>query len=217
MTALIKRTALRFAPAIVALAGALALGGCSVFGGPAAPEPEYSVVLSDPPYEIRDYPALVLVKTPVGGDDNAAFRRLFAYISGRNGGAREIAMTAPVLQSEGERTEIAMTAPVLMSGADDSGEMAFILTDDFTLETAPVPADPAVTLGTLPARRVAVITFNGWALDRTVAKHRRMLQDWVDARSLTAISPPETAQYNPPWTLPTFRRNEVQIPIAPPG
>ena len=182
---------------VAVLCGALALGACSAFGGKAAPEPEYTQVQASAPFEIRDYPELVLVKTTMNGADDPAFMRLFRYISGENSGKREIAMTAPVLESpKGE--EIAMTAPVLQSGADGATEMSFILTAEFTPETAPLPNDPAVLLDTIPARRVAVISFNGQANQDLVAEHQTKLQDWMAAQGLVAKGPAELAQYNPP-------------------
>lgn len=190
----------------------LMAGACSVFGGAAAPEPEYTTVQAEEAFEIRDYGELVIVKTSMGVGDNDAFGRLFDYISGDNQGAREIAMTAPVLATP-KSTEIAMTAPVLQLDGDATPEMAFILTADFTPETAPVPSDPAVTLGTVPARRVAVLTYNGLWRDGS-ATAETQLRAWMADKGLDPIGPASVAGYNPPWTIPTFRRNEVQIPIA---
>ena len=145
----------------------------------------------------------------------AAFGRLFDYISGENEGATEIAMTAPVLQSAEVGTEIAMTAPVLQSfGADGEREMVFVLTDNFTASTAPEPTDPQVRVTELPARRVAVYRFSGSFSDDAIARSTSMLQEWITEQQLSSIGPPESAGYNPPWTLPPFRRNEVLIPIA---
>ncbi|MEO1532616.1 MAG: heme-binding protein [Pseudomonadota bacterium] len=190
----------------------LMAGACSVFGGAAAPEPAYITVRADEAFEIRDYGQLVVVKTSMGVGDNDAFGRLFDYISGENQGAREIAMTAPVLATS-QSTEIAMTAPVLQLDGDETPQMAFILTDEFTPETAPLPTNPDVTLGTMPARRVAVITYNGSWRDGSATAETE-LRTWMAAEGLEPTGPASVAGYNPPWTLPAFRRNEVQIPIA---
>src|SRR6056297_2896163 len=118
---------LRATRAIGAFAGLLGVAACSVFGGAAAPEPEYSVVLAEPPLELRDYCELVVAKTPMKDGSGAAFGRLFDYISGENSGARDIAMTAPVLDTEGAGgAEIEMTAPVLQ-GREGSRAMVFVL------------------------------------------------------------------------------------------
>lgn len=193
----------------------VALGACSVFGSAAAPEPAYTVVRSDGDFEIRDYGALAAVATPMADSQRAAFGRLFDYISGENKGATEIAMTAPVLQSAEAGTEIAMTAPVLQSfGTDGEREMVFVLTDDFTAATAPEPNDPLVRITEIPARRVATVRFSGFFSDGAVGENTTRLQAWMAGQGLTPVGPPESAGYNPPWTLPPFRRNEVLIPIA---
>jgi hypothetical protein len=199
--------------AILALISLLVVNACSVFGSAAAPEPEYSVILSEPPFEVRDYGKLVVAKTPMGDGSGAAFGRLFDYISGANAGERDIAMTAPVLNTDrSEGSKIVMTAPVLQN-REGTREMVFVLPDAMTLEEAPVPTDPAVTLDIIPARRVAVVRYSGF-MARNAAAEEARLRDWLSDKSLTAESPAEVAGYNPPWTLPPWRRNEVLIPVA---
>ena len=192
-----------------ALIGATLIGACSVVGGKAAPEPAFQVVTAAEPFEVREYPSLVLIKTSMDDGSNDAFGRLFDYISGNNGGDRKIAMTAPVLQSD-KGLQISMTAPVLRS---DDRQMAFILTEEFTAETAPLPNDPLVQLDVVPARKVAVISFSGRSNDSLYAEYLQKLWDWIATQGLTPTGPPELAQYNPPWTIPALRRNEVLIPI----
>ena len=200
------------ARATAILSTALVVTACSAFGGKAAPEPEFTAISKEAPFELRSYPELVVVKTAMNDGTRGGFGRLFDYISGANGGKRKIAMTAPVLETE-KGTEIAMTAPVLRNQTGAGQEMAFILPKEFTTETAPVPTDPAVILDVIAPRSVAVISFSGVARDDDVAEARRKLEAWIAAKGLTATGPAELAQYNPPWTVPAMRRNEVLIPI----
>lgn len=203
----------RVTNAIVAIAGLLATSACSIVGSAAAPEPEYTVVRAEEPFEVRDYGDLVVVKTTMVDGSRAAFGRLFDYISGQNQGARKIAMTAPVLNAApAEGLDIAMTAPVLQN-RDGNREMVFILSDDFTPQTAPLPSDPKVTLNTISSRRVAVVRYAGSMDERAPAEEAR-LREWIEGKGLQPIGPAEVAGYNPPWTLPAYRRNEVLIPIA---
>ena len=90
---------LRAARPVAAFASLLSIAACSVFGSEAAPEPGYTVVITEEPFMVRDYGELVVVKTSMSNGSNAAFRRLFNYISGENSGARKIPMTAPVLST----------------------------------------------------------------------------------------------------------------------
>lgn len=199
--------------AIGALAGSVSVTACSIFGSAAVPEPDYSVVFSEPPFELRDYDELVIVKTPTTDGSRAAFGRLFEYISGANSGSVDIAMTAPVLNTENVAgTTIAMTAPVIEK-QDKGGEMAFILPEKFTQETAPVPTDPQVQLATVAPRRVAVVRYSG-SMSRKAPEQETRLREWVSQKDLTPQGPTEVAGYNPPWTLPAYRRNEVLIPVA---
>jgi hypothetical protein len=198
---------------IATLAGLLTLAACSVIGNAAAPEPDHTVILAQEPFEIRDYGELVVVKTPMADGSRAAFGRLFDYISGQNEGARKIAMTAPVLNTDAaEGVEIAMTAPVLQSRAGDR-EMIFVLPDGFTPQTAPVPSDPAVSLATIAPRRVAVVRYSGSMTKRAPSEEAR-LRAWLEQKALQPTGPAQVAGYNPPWTLPPYRRNEILIPIA---
>jgi hypothetical protein len=36
---------------------------------------------------------------------------------------------------------------------------------------------------------------------------------WVREKNLKALSSPQLSRYDPPWTLPMFRRNEIMIEI----
>ena len=204
---------LRAAKPVAAFASLLTIAACSVFGSEAAPEPGYTVVTAEEPFEVRDYGKLVVVKTPMSDGSSAAFRRLFNYISGENSGARKIPMTAPVLSTDdAEGTKIPMTAPVLQS-SEGNREMVFVLTDEFTAETAPVPTNPNVTLATIPPRRVGVVRYSG-SLDGRAPAEEARLREWFGTKGFQAEGPAETAGYNPPWTLPAYRRNEVLIPIV---
>ncbi len=211
----------RYAPHVLAIAGALIVGACGVFGGPSAPEPAYDVLRAAPPFEIRAYPALAVASTAMGAGigegTGGAFRRLFGYISGDNLGDREIAMTAPVVQEpagDDKGARIEMTAPVLQQ-PEGEGEwrMLFVLPAGMTADTAPVPTEGSVQVGTLPARSVAVVRFSGFLRDANVAEARDRLLAWMAAEGLAPAGPAEVAGYNPPWTLPWFRRNEILIPV----
>ena len=190
---------------------ALLSAGCSVFGASGVEQAPYETLARDGDFEIRRYPALVVARTAMtDGESGDSFRRLFDYIAGANAGAQEIAMTAPVVMGRG--TEIAMTAPVVRDGET----MAFVAPQGFTPETMPAPTDPAVEIGTIPGRTVAVKRFRGYLFDSAIADAEAALRGWIDGRPWTVAGPTERAGYNPPWTLPFLRRNEVLIPVTTP-
>ena len=165
------------------------------------PTPAYTVVTRDGAFEVRDYPALGLVSAPMaGGGDNGPFMHLFRFISGSNAAQEQVSMTTPVLMDRGTNT----------------GTMSFILPEEVARRGAPAPTDPTVTLGQLPARRVACLRFTGTRSAESEQTALAQLEAWVAARKLTITGAPTFAYYDPPWTPGPLRRNEVMLPVAAP-
>jgi len=216
-----------FATRMAAVLSAALLAGCSVFGGKAAEEPPYTLVMQDGDFEIRDYSAMVVAETVVPGDREDAvstgFSRLFDYISGENegwrGGAHEgkkIEMTAPVIvenEATAKGADIDMTAPVLVEGEGNAWQVAFVLPPDATMDTAPIPSSLDVTLAEIPAREVAVVRFSGFLDAGNVAENRQRLAAWLDKQGRAHKDDWQSAGYNPPWTIPMLRRNEVMVTL----
>jgi hypothetical protein len=202
--------------ALLALVGALVLSGAPA--AMAAPEPTFRTVSRDGAFEVRDYPALVVAEVTVRGGRgeaaNAAFRPLADYIFGVNVTRDRIGMTAPVIQQRsGER--IGMTSPVTQTaGAGESWIVRFIMPEGRTLASLPEPLDPAVRLAEKPAIRMAVLRFSGLAGGGALQDRTEELRRWIETRGMRSVGPPTYAFYDPPWTLPFLRRNEVMIPVA---
>jgi SOUL heme-binding protein len=194
----------------------LFLAGCSVFGIPTVEEAKYTVLEEAPPFQIRHYdPQLVAQTQDEGGYDgasNTSFQRLFDYISGKNTSGQKIAMTAPVVQ-ERNGEKIAMTAPVLQQQDGKIWQMAFVLPANYDLNTAPVPSDPLVQLKTIPAKKSATILYSGFLSEQAIAEKTEELTAWLASKGYKAISQPRSAGFDPPWTLPFLRRNEIHIDI----
>jgi hypothetical protein len=196
--------------------------GCSLFGIRSTEEAPYSVLEEQGQYQIRQYQSLLVATTIVDSDfDEAgkqAFRRLFNYISGDNKAAREIAMTAPVLATKNAATDgekIAMAAPVIREKQDKGWRFSFVLPTDYTPENAPLPNDERVSLQQIPARKVASLQYSGsWQQER-FDSHSELLLQWIREQQLQPESLPRVAGYDPPWTLPFLRRNEVLVDIKP--
>ncbi|MEM6676890.1 MAG: heme-binding protein [Pseudomonadota bacterium] len=195
---------------------ALALAGCSVFGGKAAEEPAYEVERVSGDNHIRAYAGYAIAKTTAPGSRDEAtrtgFLRLFDYITGDNKGAAEIAMTAPVL-TEPEGAEIAMTAPVLIDEQATGWQVVFVLPEGMTAETAPAPSSPEVAVEDVVPRRVAVRAFAGWLTPEKAAYNRGRLADWLEGEGIAHEGDWRTAGYHPPWTIPWLRRYEVWVTL----
>ena len=83
----------------------------------------------------------------------------------------------------------------------------------YTLETLPKPNSQDIHLIPILAQRYAVIRFRGLADDESVEEHTAKLQTYIEDNKLKAIGTPIFAFYNPPWTLPFLRRNEIMVQI----
>jgi hypothetical protein len=177
------------------------LSACSVFGGISVKVAPYKVIEANGAFEMRHYERLVLVSTnmPDGmGSASAPFYKLFDYISGNNDKTEKIAMTAPVFMDQAGQTTEAMS---------------FVLPADLSLSTAPSPTDPTVDLTELSDYQVAVISFSGFLNQDSISTHQALLQNWIADRGLKIAGAAKAAGYNPPFTLPFLRRNEIIIPV----
>ena len=198
----------------MAVLASLATAACSVVGvRSGTEEPAYTVVGQAGPAEIRRYEPRAAAETAVDGSEMAArsegFQRLAGYIFGRNAGSSKIEMTAPVAQS----AKIAMTAPV----AQDGSVIRFFLPASLTAETAPRPLDDRVRIVTVPAETVAVLRYPGSTRPDVVAAQQARLIEVLAASPYKAEGAPFSWFYDPPWTLPPFRRNEAVVHITLPG
>jgi len=181
--------------------------------------PRYAVVSSAGDIEIRDYAPLIVARTDVAGERSAAinegFRRLAGFIFGDNDARGKIAMTAPVTQQASEK--IPMTAPVGQASAGPGvWTVTFTMPSASTRDSLPRPNNPDVTLVEIPGRRMAAIRFPGLVDDRDLAANETKLRTFLSEKGLTARGGAQYAFYDPPWTLPFNRRNEVLVEVARP-
>jgi len=204
---------------VFAAIGSLLLAGCTVVGVRSGTEESpYTVVerLGDD-LEVRTYAARVAAETTVdkSGEDgrNAAFRRLFDYITGANQRSANIAMTAPVAVADASE-KIAMTVPVATAPSGTGGmAMRFFLPAELTAATAPQPADPNVRIVPVPTQTLAVLRFSGSTSDAAVAGREAELVARLQGKGWKPTAAPLAMFYDPPWTVPFLRRNEVAVPV----
>ena len=198
---------------------ALAVTVWGVSPAMATEEPAFTLVTKQGSFEIRDYaPIIVAEVTLQGGAErarNAGFQPLADYIFAKDRKGPQIAMTAPVTQAP--REQIAMTAPVTQrADSASSWTVGFTMPAKYTMETLPAPANPNVKLIPHPAKRMAVVRFSGLGSAGEMEQMRGDLMKQVAALGLTPVGAPVFAFYDPPWTVPFFRRNEVMVDLAKP-
>ena len=177
---------------------------------------KYEVIDKQGKFEIRQYRPQIVAETVVESDfdnaGNAAFRRLFNYISGENRKKESIAMTAPVNQKGGSQ-KIAMTAPVNQQRSEGNYSVTFLMPSKYTMETLPEPLDPAVKLREIAARKIAAIRYSGSWSRKKYETNKALLEEFIAIKGLRIAGQDIFARYDPPFQLWFLRRNEVLFPV----
>ncbi len=186
---------------LLTVAVVLILAGCQATraGYETAP---YKVVRTDGKFELRDYPALAVVETPMLRSQNGSdgsFTRLFRFITGGN-----LA-----------KQKIAMTTPVFMTGNETNSTMAFVLPAKLKMGEVPKPTDGAVTVRELPAGQFAVLRFRGGRSSKNETEALDKLKSWTVKAGLKTETAPVFGYFDPPWTPTFLRRNEAMLRIVP--
>lgn len=181
-------------------------------------EPRYLARTLTEKVEIRRYGPRIVAETTVFGEKDralsAGFRRLACYIFGGNHRHESIAMTAPVGQHRCGGGSIDLTAPVAQDGSTDRGwTVRFFMPSKWSLATLPTPDDDDVRLISVPAETVAVLRFSGDRGPGAVAVQTEALLDALCENDIQPAGEVVAWFYDPPWTLPFRRRNEVAVPI----
>jgi hypothetical protein len=180
-------------------------------------EPKYEVLRSDGPYEIRQYAPILIAETLVEGDmdeaSNKGFRRIADFIFGNNQAADSV-----------PQAKIAMTAPVTVEPLNyvqnmqsaEQWRINFVMPSQYSLASIPKPKNSAVILREVPSKRFVVLKYSGFNTASRVQSKAQETISWINNNNLKAIGTPQLSRYDPPWTLPMFRRNEIMIEISSP-
>jgi hypothetical protein len=170
--------------------------------------PPYEVLHKTDGYEIRKYSKYSICSTKFQIESvsekeaemadplvtGEAFNSLASYIFGSNQ----------------NQTKLSMTTPVII----EKGEMQFVLSEGYNSANAPIPQSESIKIQDIEGDIVAASEFPGIATDGEVSRQRAKLEDalltdgiFYDNLSFKVF------QYNPPYTLPWLRRNEVLLKV----
>lgn len=187
-------------------------------------EPDFQVIESYDQIQIRAYKPMIIAEVEVMGERDVAisqgFRLIANYIFGNNESKtastksnEKIKMTVPVIQQQSET--ISMTAPVMQQQNANINNwlVQFVMPKSYTLKTLPNPNNTKVRLREKDGYKAVVIRFSGSSSARNLQNHLIELKNFVSAHKLNVIGGPIYAFYNPPWTLPFFRRNEIMLKL----
>jgi hypothetical protein len=116
-------------------------------------------------------------------------------------------MTAPIVQEDvgEERTK--------QDAGERSFAVAFVLASGLTAESAPEPADPRVSLRTVPSTAAAAISYWGRWTRSGHESHRDRLLEVVAGAGLEPVGPPRWLRYDPPFKPWFLRRTEVVVDL----
>tara|TARA_Y100000994_G_C15515015_1_gene369164 strand:+ start:95 stop:619 length:525 start_codon:yes stop_codon:yes gene_type:complete len=165
-------------------------------------EPDYTLLKKNRNIEIRQYGEYIVAKTTVSLDngielENNMFRTLASYIFGRNQNSQNIPMTAPVTTFKD----------------NDNYNMVFYMLNSNNIKDLPSPSGQNITFEKFNLDKCAVISFSWFVNERKIVKYKNKLQKFLDRNGHKAISPFMINRYDPPWTLPFMRRNEILVKI----
>ena len=165
--------------------------------------PKHTLIKKEIGFEIRKYEPMVIAKTSVRSDYSDAtstgFRRIANYIFGGNSASMSIEMTAPVLTNTPD--------------PEDIYEIQFVMPSEHSMEDLPQPNSQNVTLKKVNLGRTAVLRFGGWATKDRASHYQNKLSDLLTASGYTVNGTFMVAQYNSPWAIPPFRKNEIIVQI----
>ena len=166
--------------------------------------PKYELIDKDRLFEIRMYEPMIIAITEINSSYSQSattgFRRIANYIFGGNDQNMEIAMTAPVLSS----------SPVNNNGIYN---VSFVMPSKHTLSNLPKPNYENVIIKEHNLGKMAILRFGGWATEDKVIKYQKRLEKILIKKQHIIDGDFMVAQYNSPWILPPFRRNEIMVRI----
>lgn len=155
-------------------------------------QPVYQVVSRSDNIEIRRYQPMLIAKVslsiPKDQALNTGFKILAKYISQNN---------------------IAMTAPVILQKITNKWQVSFIMPSKYQLKDLK-PAEQ-VTFETLKQSKYVAIRYSGINNDIQMQRHTIKIMDFIEKNHIKTTKDIIYAFYNPPWTLPILRRNEILI------
>ncbi len=160
----------------------------------------YQVVKKYKDFEIRNYEASLFTTVKLsskGYKDTSrkGFSILAGYIFGDNDKNKKIAMTSPVAMS-----------------LEDSATMMFMVPREFDKKTLPKPNQSQINFVEEPAKKIAAISFTGWANDEKIAKYQKKLKLILETENISYTNQFYFFGYNPPYEI-FNRKNEVIVEL----
>jgi hypothetical protein len=150
--------------------------------------------------EIRQYEASLFTSVQMPSNNyrktsSKGFSVLAGYIFGGNDKEEKIAMTSPVAMS-----------------LKDSTTMLFLVPKKYTRDNLPVPNDSSIEFKDVPEKKVAAISFGGWANDLKIAAFKKNLITALNSKGIEYTDNFYFLGYNAPMEV-FNRKNEIIVEL----
>jgi hypothetical protein len=160
----------------------------------------FTIIDSYETIEIRQYEASLFTSVQMPSNNyrktsSKGFSVLAGYIFGGNDKEEKIAMTSPVTMS-----------------LKDSTTMLFLVPKKYTRDNLPVPNDSSIEFKNVPEKKVAAISFGGWANDSKIASFKKKLIDVLNSKGIKYTDNFYFLGYNAPMEV-FNRKNEIIVEL----
>ena len=160
----------------------------------------FTIIDSYETIEIRQYEASLFTSVQMPSNNyrktsSKGFSVLAGYIFGGNDKEEKIAMTSPVTMS-----------------LKDSTTMMFLVPKKYTRDNLPVPNDSSIEFKDVPEKKVAAISFGGWANDSKIASFKKKLIDVLESKGIQYTDNFYFLGYNAPMEV-FNRKNEIIVEL----
>jgi hypothetical protein len=161
---------------------------------------KYVVTKAYKDFEVRKYEASLFTSVKLDTDlyqkaSSKGFSILGGYIFGKNEKKEQISMTSPVKMSLEEEMIV-----------------QFLVPKSFTKENLPKPDNSSIEFIEVPEKKMAAITFSGWANDKKIEKYKLQLIKLLGKNQIKYTNNFSLLGYNPPYEL-FFRKNEIIVEL----
>jgi len=160
----------------------------------------FTIIDSYETIEIRQYEASLFTSVQMSSNNyrktsSKGFSVLAGYIFGGNDKEEKIAMTSPVAMS-----------------LKDSTTMLFLVPKKYTRDNLPVPNDSSIEFKDVPEKKVAAISFGGWANDSKIASFKKKLIGVLNSKGIKYTDNFYFLGYNAPMEV-FNRKNEIIVEL----
>lgn len=160
----------------------------------------YTIIDSYETFDIRQYEASLFTSVEIPSNNyretsSKGFSILAGYIFGANDKEEKIAMTSPVAMS-----------------LKDSTTMLFLVPKKYTRDNLPTPNESSLEFKNIPEKRVAAISFGGWASDSKIASFKKKLIAALNTKGIQHTDNFYFLGYNAPMEV-FNRKNEIIVEL----